>query len=510
MQSYKIPYSKTKQFSNLVIDYLANDEKLKPFISDFPTIDSFEKQIAEKKNHTIDRGVLVKVLKEQNFNFPLSVASNSNINLLKSEETFTVTTGHQLCLFTGPVYCIYKIISIINLAEELKEKYPTNNFVPVFWMAAEDHDFQEINHINLFGKKIVWDSKQTGAVGRMSLDGFESVLMELKEVLGETENAKKLVSLFENAYLKHKNLADATRFLVNELFGKFGLVIIDGDDKKLKQQFVPIIKKDVLQNGFVTAIKQNSKSLAKDYKVQAFVRDINFFKLTKGNRELIKEEIAQKEIEENPENFSPNVLLRPLYQETILPNIAYVGGGAEVGYWMQLKTAFKQENIPFPILVLRNSAMLINDKQKQKIESLGFEINDLFSAIDELKKQYVLSNSKEDITLNIEKCELEELYNKLLLKTNDKGLQASFNASHQKQLKSFEKFEQKLIRLEKKKHENALNTISKIKQQLFPENCLQERFDNFIPFYLKEGENFIEMLKDNLDPLDTNFVVLSY
>ena len=349
MQSYKIPYSNTKQFSNLVIDYLANDEKLRPFISDFPTNDSFHKQITEKKNHTIDRGVLVKVLKQQNFNFSLTVASISNINLLQSEETFTVTTGHQLCLFTGPLYFIYKIVSTINLTQQLKEKYPQNNFVPTFWMATEDHDFQEINHINLFGKKRTWVSKGTGAVGRMSLDGFESVLVELRDVLGETENAKKLVSLFENAYLKHKNLADATRFLVNELFGKFGLVIIDGDDKKLKQQFIPIIKKDVLKNGFVSTIKQNSKILAKDYKVQAFVRDINFFKLTQGNRELIKGEIAQKEIEENPENFSPNVLLRPLYQETILPNIAYIGGGAEVAYWMQLKTAFKQENIPFPI-----------------------------------------------------------------------------------------------------------------------------------------------------------------
>lgn len=510
MELTNLPYQTTNSYSKLLIDYVNEDNKLNPFVNHFPSLSNFKKQITEKKNHTVDRGVLVKVLKEQNFEFPLTIASTRNINLLQSEETFTVTTGHQLCLFTGPLYFIYKIVSTINLAEQLKVKYPQNNFVPTFWMATEDHDFQEVNHINLFGKKIVWDTKETGSVGDMSLDSFESVLVELKEVLGEIENAKKLVSLFENAYLKHKNLADATRFLVNEIFGKFGLVIIDGDDKKLKQKFVPIIKKDVLQNGFVTAIKQNSKSLAKDYKVQAFVRDINFFKLTKGNRQLIKGEIAQKDIEENPENFSPNVLLRPLYQEIILPNIAYIGGGAEVAYWMQLKTAFKQENIPFPILVLRNSAMLIDAKQKQKIESLGFEIKDLFSAIDELKKQYVLSNSKNDITLDIEKRELEELYNKILLKMNDKSLQASVNASHQKQLKSFEKLEQKLIRLEKKKYENALNTISKLKQQLFPENSLQERFDNFIPFYLKEGENFIEMLKDNFDPLDTNFVVLSY
>ena len=509
MELTNLSYQTTNRYSKLLIDYVNEDKKLNPFVNHFPTLSNFKKQITEKKNQTIDRGVLVKVLKEQNFNFPLTDASNTNIDLLQSEETFTVTTGHQLCLFTGPLYFIYKIISTINIAEQLKEKYPQNNFVPTFWMASEDHDFQEINHINLFGKKIAWDSGQNGAVGRMSLDGFESVLMELKEVLGETENAKKLVSLFENAYLKHKNLADATRFLVNELFGKFGLVIIDGDDKKLKQQFVPIIKKDVLQNGFVTAIKQNSKSLANDYKAQAFVRDINFFKLTKGNRELIKGGIAEKEIAENPENFSPNVLLRPLYQETILPNIAYIGGGAEVAYWMQLKSTFQQENIPFPILVLRNSAMLIEDKQKQKFESLGFEINDLFSAIDELKKQYILSNSKEDISLDIEKSELEKLYNKLLLKTNDKGLQASVNASHQKQLKSFEKLEQKLIRLEKQKHQNALNAIAKIKQQLFPKTILQERYDNFIPFYLKHGDNFIEILKESFNPLDANFVVLS-
>ena len=509
MEISKISYQKTNKFSNLVLSYIAKNEKLLPFVNHFPTISKFKNQLTEKKNHSIDRGVLVKVLKEQNFNFPLTDASNRNIDLLQSEETFTVTTGHQLCLFTGPLYFIYKIISTINLAEQLKENFPQNNFVPTFWMATEDHDFQEINHINLFGKKIAWDSGQTGAVGRMSLDGFESVLVELKEVLCETENANKLVSLFENAYLKHKNLADATRFLVNELFGKFGLVIIEGDDKKLKQQFVPIIKKDVLQNGFVTAIKQNSKSLAKDYKAQAYVRDINFFKLTKGNRELIKGGIAEKEIETNPENFSPNVLLRPLYQETILPNIAYIGGGAEVAYWMQLKTTFQQENIPFPILVLRNSAILIEDKQKQKFESLGFEINDLFSSTEGLKKQYVLSNSKEDISLDIEKSELEKLHNKLLLKTNDKGLQASVKANHQKQLKSFEKLEQKLIRLEKQKHDIALNKIEKIKTQLFPNTTLQERYDNFIPFYLKHGDNFIEILKEGFNPLDANFVVLS-
>ena len=202
MKVSEISYQETNKFSNLVLDYLKKDEKLKPFINHFPTLENFEKQITEKKTHSIDRLVLVDVLNKQNASLSLSEKSKLNIESLKENSTFTVTTGHQLCLFTGPLYFIYKIISTINLAEQLEEKYPNNNFVPVFWMATEDHDFLEINHIHLFGKKIEWDSKQKGAVGRMNLDGFESLLTELKSVLGTSENADKLISLFEKSYLE--------------------------------------------------------------------------------------------------------------------------------------------------------------------------------------------------------------------------------------------------------------------------------------------------------------------
>ena len=291
MKVSEISYQETNKFSNLVLDYLKKDEKLKPFINHFPTLENFEKQITEKKSHLIDRVVLIDVLNKQNTSLSLSEKSKLNIESLKENSTFTVTTGHQLCLFTGPLYFIYKIISTINLAEPLEEKYPNNNFVPVFWMATEDHDFQEINHIHLFGKQIAWDSKQKGAVGRMNLDGFESLLTELKSVLGTSENADKLISLFEKSYLNHDNLADATRYLINELFGKYGLVILDGDEKRLKEQFISTIKKDVLRNGFMESITKCSEDLATKYKAQAHVRPINFFKLSEGKRELIKDKI---------------------------------------------------------------------------------------------------------------------------------------------------------------------------------------------------------------------------
>ena len=360
----KLSYHQTKKFTHLVNDYLSNSDDIQNFYNRYPSLENFSAQWEEKSNHKIDREVLVEVLNDQNKALTLSPLTRYNISSLFEEDTFSVTTGHQLCIFTGPLYFIYKIISTINLVEELKVKYPEKNFVPVFWMASEDHDFHEVNHINLFGEKIEWNNSQKGAIGRMSLDGVEDVLDELEQLLGDSENANHLSLLFRDAYLKHANMADASRFLVNTLFGKYGLVILDGNDIRLKQQFISIIKKDVLHQGFFKTITKCTQDLAKDYKTQAFVRDINFFHLSDGVRKRLDKKMLESEIDSNPEDFSPNVLMRPLYQEMVLPNLAYVGGGAEVAYWMQLKTAFEQEKIPFPILVLRNSILWVEKKIK--------------------------------------------------------------------------------------------------------------------------------------------------
>ena len=506
---YKIPHKDTNCFSKFILDYINKDKKISPFLNYFPEIEHFDKQILEKKTHDVDRNILVDVLRRQNDFLNLSKLSKENIDLLKLKTTFSVTTGHQLCLFTGPLYFIYKIISTLNLCEQLTVEYPDNNFVPVFWMASEDHDFKEINHIHLFRKRIEWGSQQVGPVGKMNLDGMEDVISELRFSLGSHNNVDKLVSIFEKTYLDHNSLAEATRYLVNELFGKYGLLIIDGDDKGLKKQFISQIKKDVIEKGFELSIKECSDRLSKDYKVQAFIRDINFFKLSNGERCLIKEEIAESDIEKNPEEFSPNVLLRPLYQEVVLPNIAYVGGESEIAYWAQLKTSFEQEKIPFPLLVLRNSALLIDEKKQHAFEKLGFGLSDLFLSEDELYKRYILTHSTLDISLEKDKKDLALVYKKIESKFSDIGLKNSIKAQLQKQFSSLDKLQEKLIRVEKKKDEAAISQIAKIKRQLFSNNSLQERYDNFTSYYLIHGESFIKTLKDNLDPLNPNFVVLT-
>ena len=233
-----LPIENTNLFSDLFIDYINNSDKVKPFFQEQIYKTNFQSYFNTTSFDAINRSVLVNALNDQSLLVKnTSEFSKKTISLLESPSTYTITTGHQLCLFTGPLYFIYKIVSAINLCKTLKTEFPDKNFVPVYWMASEDHDFEEINHVNVFNKKVVWNSPQTGSVGDFKTEGLAEVIAELKTILGENENAKTLISLFERAYLKHDNLADATRYLVNELFGKYGIVVLDGNDKVLKTLF---------------------------------------------------------------------------------------------------------------------------------------------------------------------------------------------------------------------------------------------------------------------------------
>ena len=506
VNKHKISYKDTELFSKLIIDYLSENEKLSSFINHFPSLKDFGKQIEEQKKSKTNRNLLIDVLRNQYSNLSVSDKVENNIDLLKSENTFTITTGHQLCLFTGPLYFIYKIISTINLTEQLKKEYPENNFVPIFWMASEDHDFEEVNHINLFSKKYQWNSDENGMVGDFDTSEISKIISEISSILGDTENANSMIDLFRSCY-KDNSLSDATRLLVNELFGKYGIVILDANDKELKKQLLPIIKRDVLHQELSPIISENTSSFSENYKPQAIIRNINFFKLSEGKRERIQEVILKEEIENNPEIFSPNVLMRPLYQELILPNLAYIGGGAEVAYWMQLKSVFKELNIVFPMLVLRNSVMWVEEKDYTKWNNLGFKIEDIF--LSENKLQNKFAETKSSVSLEKEKLQIEKIYQEITHKTQDIGMKSSIDSELTKQLNSIKKIERKLLKSEKQKHKISLNQISKIKQKLFPNNFLQERFENIIPFYFKYGEKFIETLKEEIDPLDTNFLILS-
>ncbi|MDA7794073.1 bacillithiol biosynthesis cysteine-adding enzyme BshC [Flavobacteriales bacterium] len=509
MISDKIPYSKISFFSAIVQDYLVQNTKLVPFYNRHNSIANYLPQILEKEKQNINRDLLFEVLKNQNNQVQLSSRTKNNIESLVNKNTFTVTTGHQLCLFSGPLYCIYKIISAINLSQSLNEKYPSYHFVPLFWMASEDHDFEEVNHINLYGKKIEWNNSQSGAVGRMNLSGIDGVLEELFQLMGEGENAEAMKQMVLNAYASENSLAQATRIFLNELFKEDGLVIIDGDDARLKQQILPLIKNDVSNKRYYPILQEKSNELAIDYSAQAYVREINFFSLEKNQRTRIEQPVNSSDIEQSPERFSPNVLMRPLYQESVLPNVAYVGGGAEIAYWMQLKGVFELENIPFPILVLRNSALVISKKHNERLKSLGFTSLDLFKSELELHNQYISGQNDEKSSDREFNIIFGKIYEELKKTYSNPVQQQIIDAEQQRHKKSLENMLKKLTKVDKQKHKNALDQISKIKKQYFPNNALQERHENLIAFYLNHGDNFIKKMKEELNPLDSNFVVLA-
>ncbi len=529
MPSDCIPFRDTNYFSTFICDYLEKKPELNEFYHRFPELDNFGAQIKEKGESfsNENRKVLVDVLQEQYKNTAVSDVTNDNIKLLANETTFTITTGHQLNLFTGPLYFLYKIVSTINLATTLKEKYPENDFVPIYWMATEDHDFDEINYFNLFGKKVQWNRDDGGAVGVFDTEGLDKVFDIFKTEIGTGRNAERLKSLFEKAYLEHNTLSDATRYLANALFESYGLVIVDANDQKLKRLFIPILEKELLEQTSYQNVQPKANKLEKaGYKVQVNPREINLFYLAEGVRERIIEQDGDyvvnetnirwskngilKELTEFPERFSPNVMMRPLYQEVILPNLCYIGGGGELAYWLELKDYFDAVAIPFPMLLLRNSVLMQTKKQTEKVNKLEVSDKDLFLKQHELINRKVRQISNIDINFDTQKKHLEEQFKEMyeLAEQTDVTFVNAVKAQEIKQLKGLDMLEKRLLKAQRRKLSDQVKRLAEIQNQLFPNQSLQERNTNFSEMYLEYGENLIPTLIKYLNPLKGEFVII--
>ncbi|KAA5823492.1 bacillithiol biosynthesis cysteine-adding enzyme BshC [Algibacter amylolyticus] len=532
MRQDYIAFNKTGYFSSLICDYLDEKAELESFYNRFPKLENFKAQIQDKTASfpMENRKMLVSVLKNQYKSLDASAETNSHIELLNTANTFTITTGHQLNLFTGPLYFLYKIVSTINLAKTLKAAYPNQDFVPIYWMATEDHDFDEINFFNFKGKKFQWNKAISGAVGELSTEGLDAILNIFSKDLGQTTNAQHIKTFFENAYLKHDNLADATRFLANELFKDYGLVIVDANDAALKKLFIPYVETELFnQTSFNKVTETNNRLVAVSdaYKIQVNPREINLFYLEKGIRERIvfeddvykvlnttimfSKNAIQKELLEHPEKFSPNVIMRPLYQEVILPNLCYIGGGGELAYWMQLKDYFDAVKVPFPMLLLRNSVLIRTEKQVEKLEKLNITTENLFLKRASLINKKVRDISNIDIDFSPQKTHLEDQFKALyeLAEQTDKSFLGAVKAQELKQLKGLDNLEKRLLKAQKRKLSDEVARMTAIKNELFPNESLQERNANFSEFYLEYGEQLIPNLIENLEPLKGEFLILN-
>ena len=528
MRKTQLTYQQTGRFSKLMLDYVEGKAALKSFYQHSFDSVSFGEMIKERQKIDINRRVLVSALINQNKGFNVSDATEKNIEKLKSNNCFTVTTGHQLNLFTGPLYFIYKIISTINLANELKTNYPTTDFVPIYWMATEDHDYEEVNHFNLFENQYALEKTQNGAVGKMKLSGIDEVFTTLKEALGDRSNSESVLNLYAKYYTSEQTYAAATKGFVNELFGKYGLVIIDGDDQQLKKVFADDLKKELLyQTNHQTINASSEKIKALGYKVQLTPRKINIFYMKDDVRARIVFEDGRykvlntaiefseleilEELKNNPERFSPNAPMRCLYQEKILPNLAYIGGGGELAYWLQLKAMFDDNNISYPILGLRNTILLVDKGSSNKLQKLNITAAELFNDTNHLIKNYLKKSADTTLDLKEEEKIMEAMFDSISVKAGliDSSLSPSIKAVLQKNLKALNRIEHRLLKAEKRKEEVAVNQIENIKERLFPNNSLQERHDNLISLFLFYGMDVVDDLMELLNPLDQKFTILT-
>lgn len=522
MQKMSFHRGETGWFSDQHLRLVYDQASFNTFLQEPFSKDALLRQLARKKAQFGDaqRSTLVKALQNQYDGFDVSNKTAENIAALAKENTFTITTGHQLSLFTGPLYFVIKILHVLKMCETLNAENTNQKFVPVYWMAAEDHDFEEIQSAQLFNRSITWETEQKGPVGLFDADELEAVRTELHSLF-DNHPEGEIHPLIDQ--LTGVNYAAAARRLVNHLFAERGLVILDGDDALLKASFAPVFQKELETQFSASAVeKLTSEVVAAGGKAQVTARDINLFYSEKGLRSRIIATDSGFQVEgkggftldalmANPTKISPNVILRPLYQESILPNLAYVGGGGEIAYWLQLKGVFEEADVVFPLIQVRNSVVWLDRSTVSKLDKIEGKVSDLFQDEDAWKKAYVTENAGDDLdtsSLDAAFSGLSQELQSFILgvdPTKEQFIQAEISRME----KQVESIKAKGIKFSKTQFDQAMNAISFIKGRINPNGGLQERSVNFFQFCTTgEVQPVITQLYDALEPFSGDLIAI--
>ncbi len=525
MTIHRLDLAATGRFSALALDHANADPFLTAFREFAPDRGGLRAAAQSRAFAPEHRAVLVSALRKQYAGIDTDGAVDRALERLADERCLTVTTGHQLCLFTGPLYFPLKIMNVIRLAAELEEELK-RPVVPVFWMATEDHDRPEVDHAWFGEAHLRWPGESSGPVGRMPLQGISAVLREACDRLGEGEQAERMKSLLRDSYTEGRTLAEATRRFVHALFGRFGLIALDGDDRALKELFVPVMREELLHAITERTVRYADERLAERYKVQAHARPVNLFHLRPGHRARI-ERIAQGfgvleggpvfsaeelllDLEVRPQDYSPNVLLRPVYQETVLPNIAYVGGGGELAYWMQLKWLFQAVQVPMPVVLLRTSMATLTAKDLRQWTALGLSIDELFRPSHEILDAVASRASGTDTDIAPELDRLNAVFGQLGARAAaiDPSLGSSAAAAAARATRALEGVGERMRRALRRKEQVQLRRAERVLDTLLPGGGLQERKACIVPMLAQQGEGLIDRWIAALDPLDPRFSLL--
>lgn len=529
IDSFCTPYSQTGAFSALVGDYLNDSSSLRPFYRFRPDEAGFEHALRERSKSKVDRRLLVSVLQRQYEGIEKSDKLVEHLQLLESEDTFTICTAHQPNLLGGYLYFFYKILHAIRIAEEMKVRYPGQHFVPVYYMGSEDNDLDELGCFFYEGKKYVWDGNgQQGAVGRMNTDSLKSLFQSFFRHIGPPGALRdELEGLLTDAYLKHETIADATRYWVNYLFGEYGLIVLNPDDARLKRQFIPVMSDDLRTHIAEQLVSKSSRELAAQYKAQAFARPINLFYLQSGIRERIErigdyfqvlhtdirftEAEILAELEYHPERFSPNVILRGLYQETILPNITFIGGGAEVAYWLQLKPIFEHYGVFYPQIMLRQSVQILPREASDLLRKMDLNVADIFRQPEEILAEIVATKYQTNDLLNTEWNLLQDLNARIAEKATvvDPTLAATAASAKARMDRLLDHIQVRMKKVYLRREEESYQRLLRLRRLTHPSGSLQERHENFATYFLSYGFSIFDEIKNAIKPFENEFLIVT-
>ena len=522
----RLPYQQTGFFSEIITDYLNGSEKLAGYRGPSVDKEGVRSAILQREKFNTRRTVLVEELRKQYSGIQVVEAVRKNIDRLLEPNCFTIATAHQPALFTGSLYFIYKIIHTIKLARQLSESLSDHHFVPVFYMGSEDADLDELSKIYFDHEEVTWEANQTGAVGRMKTRGLEKIIERIDGEFSVEPFGQELIQVLKKSYLESENVQTACFKLVDTLFSEYGLVVLIPDNANLKKLMLPIFEDDLFRQMPFKILEQPLLQLSRHYKIQAQPREINLFYLKDGLRGRIErvadrfmvhdsklsfsENELRAELESHPERFSPNVILRGIYQETILPNILFLGGGGELAYWLEFKPMFDHYKVPYPILLLRNSFLIVDKKWKEKMERSGIGMAEIFKPAEELINELVKRESHNQLDLEKEIADANKYYEHLrtLSGSIDPSLSQHVESLQSKAIKPIMELEKKLLKAEKRKFEEQQKQIVQIKSGLFPLENLQERIENFIPYYARWGRSFLQSIYEHSPGLEQEFTLL--
>lgn len=515
--------------TKLVHDYISQVEPATAYYAGgAPNQEGLIASVNKAASRKMDRQRISDVLVKQNSGWGMPAAVIDNARLLAQADSAAIVTGQQVGLLGGPLYTIYKTITAIRIARELSAG-TGKPVIPVFWVEGEDHDFDEIASFNILRsneiRTFTLESPSTdnpGAVGRLLLsDGIEAMLEELASMLPPSDFHEELFGALREAYAPGRSIEDAFVAWWKRLFADYGLVFMNPDDRDLKQLTTPLFEREI-QNPSVSAerVEEVSRSLESEgYHAQVNVRPSNIFLLTDAgrlsldvdgdgfvlrgtDRRYSREEMVAW-LKSEPEAFSPNVVLRPLMQDMLLPTAAYIAGPGEIAYFAQYRGVYDWAGINMPVIYPRASATLIEPKVEKVFERYDISLEDFVDGVDTLFSKIVRTLSSHDF--DAEFSALLSAVNQSIndikptIEDVDRNLGRTTEATRAAIIKEIDRLKDRVLRAEKRRHDEVRSQLEKTWVNILPEGRLQERVISPVYFLNKYGFSLIDQLMDGLD-----------